>query len=144
MTIVANHEQLSSPAKMRIFAVHNAVVAAVVAWVVEVHVLGIHLGIRFGTGAATTLGLAQIIGVSLAVSLLGWALLSIAERRLPRATILWTVVAVGVVVASLALPLTATTSTTAMIGLIIMHILIGAGFIPFMYRSSLSRSVRRL
>ena len=129
---------------MRIFAVHNAVVAAVVAWFVEVHVLGIHLGIRFGTGAATTLGLAQIIGVSLAVSLLGWALLSIAERRLPRAAILWTVVAVGVVVASLALPLTATTSTTAMIGLIIMHILIGAGFIPFMYRSSLSRSVRTL
>ncbi len=141
MTIVANHEQVSSPVKMRIFAVHNAVVAAVITWVVEVHVLGIHLGIRFGTGAATTLGLAQIIGVSLVVSLLGWALLSFAERRLSRATILWTVTAVGVVVVSLALPLAATTSTAAMIGLIIMHILVGAGFIPFMYRSSLSRSV---
>lgn len=142
MTIVANHEQVNSSIKMRIFAVHNAVLAAVLVWVVEVHVLGIHLGIRFGTGTATTLSIGQIIGVSLMVSLAGWALLSFMERRVSRAATLWTLIAVGVVLASLALPLTATTSTTAMIGLIVMHLLVGAGSIPFMYRSSSTKSVR--
>ncbi|WP_298207585.1 DUF6069 family protein [Ferrimicrobium sp.] len=143
MTIVANHEKVSSPIKMRIFAVHNAVAAAVLAWVVEVHLFGVHLGIRFGTGTPTTLSLGQIIGVSLMASLLGWALLSFMERRVARAATLWTVAAIGVVLLSLALPLTATTSTAAMVGLIVMHLLVGAGSIPLMYRSTLATPVRR-
>ncbi|MCI2975058.1 MAG: DUF6069 family protein [Ferrimicrobium sp.] len=135
MTTVLNRvQQQRSPMKMRMFAVHNGVLAAIIVWVVEVHVLGIHLGIRFGTGAATTLGLGQIIGVSLAASLAGWALLAIMERKFAQPRVAWTVIAVGALVLSLGLPFAATT-TAAMVGLIIMHLSVGAGVIPFMYWS---------
>ncbi len=136
MTTIADPRQLHNPLKRRVFAVHNAVVAAVVVWAIEVHVLGITLGTQFGSAAATTLGIAQIIGVTLFVSLAGWALLAFMERRLSRAATPWTVIAVGVLLASLALPLFATTSTASMIGLIIVHFSVAAGYIPFMYRST--------
>jgi len=139
MTLIA--KQLHNPLKVRAFAVHNAVVAAIVVWAIEVHVLGIDLGTRFGpSGAVTTLWVGQIIGASLFVSLAGWVLLSLMERRLPHAAKIWTVTALGVVTASLALPLFATTSTASMVALIIMHLSIAAGYIPFMYRSCRSAS----
>ncbi|MGC8480904.1 MAG: DUF6069 family protein [Acidimicrobiales bacterium] len=123
--------------KIRLFAVHNAVLAAIVAWVVEVHLLGISLVTQFGSSAPRTLPLVQIIAVSGAVSLAGWAVLSFIERRSGRAAVSWTVLAVAVVFASLALPIAAAVSVASMVALIVMHIAVAASYVPFMYRSAL-------
>jgi hypothetical protein len=131
---IQHHHRL----KKRLFAVHNGVLAAILAWVVEVHVLGISLTTRFGSSAPRTLGLIQIIGVAAFATLTGWVLLSLMERRVTRAGVRWTVIATGVTLVSLALPVFAATSQSATIALIVMHLAVGASYIPFMNCSSLT------
>ena len=106
--------------------------AAVLAWIVEVPLLGIHLNFRFGTGHAQTISLGQVIGVAVASVLLGWLLLALLERRSPHARRLWTAIALIALAASLALPLAAATTTAATVGLIAMHLAVGAVVIPAM------------
>ena len=57
--------------------------AAALAWIVEVPLLGIHLTFRFGTGHIQTIAAGQVIGVTVAASLLGWLLLALLQRRIP-------------------------------------------------------------
>lgn len=104
--------------------------AAALTWLAEVPLLGIHLTFRFGTGHIQTISLGQVIGVALAASLLGWLLLALMERRTPRARPLWTAIALIALAASLALPLTAATTTAATAGLIAMHLAVGSAVIP--------------
>jgi hypothetical protein len=59
--------------------------AAALAWIVEVSVLGIHLTFRFGAGHIQTIAIGQVIGVTVATSLLGWLLIALLERRTPHA-----------------------------------------------------------
>jgi hypothetical protein len=101
--------------------------------------LGIHLTFRFGTGHIQTIAAAQVIGVTVAASLLGWLLLALLERRTPHARLLWTTIAVAAVAASLALPLTVATTTSAVAGLIVMHVSVGAAVIPAMGRTARAR-----
>ncbi len=112
--------------------------AAALAWIVEVPLLGIHLNFRFGAGHAQTIAIGQVIGIALAASLLGWLLLTLLERRTPRARLLWTTIALAALAASLALPLAATT-TSAVTGLIVMHLTVGAVVIPTMARTARTR-----
>lgn len=135
-TITSSVHHHRSTRTLRLFAMHNGVLAAIVAWVVEVHLLGISLMTRFGSSAPRTLPLFQIIAVSAFVSLAGWAVLSFMERRSSRAAVSWTVLAVVAMLASLALPIAAAASVSALVGLIVMHVAVGASYVPFMYRSA--------
>ena len=90
--------------RTRALSVAGAVLAAVAVWAVAVPLSGTHLLIRFGSGAAQSVGIDYVIGASLAASLAGWGLLALLERRTARARRIWTGIACVVVVLSLSLP----------------------------------------
>ena len=113
--------------------------AAALAWIVEVPLLGIHLNFRFGTGHIQTIAVGQVIGVTVAASLLGWLLLALLERRTPHARLLWTTIALAALAASLALPLAVATTTSAAAGLIVLHLTVGAAVIPVMAHTARAR-----
>jgi uncharacterized protein DUF6069 len=122
--------------RVRALCAAGGALAAALAWIVEVPLLGIHLNFRFGAGHIQTIGVGQVIGVSLAAALLGWLLLSVLARRTSRARAIWTTIALVALAASLALPLAAATTTAAAVGLIVMHLTVGAATIPTMARSA--------
>ena len=129
----------SKHGRARALCAAGGALAAALTWIVEVPLLGIHLTFRFGTGHIQTIAAAQVIGVTVAASLLGWLLLALLERRTPHARLLWTTIAVAAVAASLALPLTVATTTSAVAGLIVMHVSVGAAVIPAMGRTARAR-----
>ena len=114
--------------------------AAAIAWAIEVPLMGIRLSIRFGGAHPQTVVAAQVIGVALAAGLIGWLLLAAVDRRAPRPRATWTGIALLVLAASLALPLAAATTTSAAIGLIVLHLVVGAAVIPGMASTVQSRS----
>ena len=118
--------------RARALCAAGGALAAALAWIVEVPLLGIHLNFRFGSGHVQTIAVGQVIGVTVAASLLGWLLLALLERRTPRARLLWTTIALAALIASLALPLAVATSTSAVAGLIVMHLAVGGVVIPTM------------
>jgi hypothetical protein len=122
--------------RARALCAAGGALAAAVAWIVEVPLLGIHLTFRFGTGHIQTIAAGQVVGVTVAASLLGWLLLALLERRTPNARVLWTAIALAALVASLALPLAAATTTAAVVGLIVMHVTVAAVVIPAMARTA--------
>src|ERR1700689_100833 len=122
----------------RAWCAAGGALAAALAWIVEVPLLGIHLNVRFGTGHAQTIAIGQVIGVAVAASLLGWLLLVLLERRTPHARLLWTTIALAALAASLALPLAAASTTSAVAGLIVMHVTVGAVVIPAMAHTTRS------
>jgi hypothetical protein len=118
--------------RTRALCAAGGALAAALAWIVEVPLLGIHLTVRFGTGHIQTIAVGQVIGVTVAASLLGWLLLALLQRRTPHARLLWTIIALAALAASLALPLAAATTTSAAAGLIVMHLTVGTAVIPAM------------
>ncbi len=106
--------------------------AAALAWIVEVPLLGIGLNVRFGTGHIQTITAGQVIGITVAASMLGWLLIARLERRILHARPLWTTIALTALAASLALPLATATTTAAAAGLAIMHLTVGTAVIPAM------------
>jgi hypothetical protein len=126
--------------RTRALYIAGGALAAALAWIVEVPLLGIHLNFRFGTGHIQTIAIGQIIGVTMAASLLGWLLLALLERRTPSLSrLLWTTIALATLAASLALPLAVATTTSAVAGLIVMHVTVGAVVIPAMAHTARTR-----
>ena len=125
--------------RARALCAAGGALAAALAWTVEVPLLGIHLNFRFGAGHVQTIAVGQVIGVTVAASLLGWLLLTLLERRTPRARLLWTTIALAALAASLALPLAFATTTSAVTGLIVLHVTVGAAVIPAMARTARPR-----
>jgi hypothetical protein len=132
--------------RARALCAAGGALAAALAWIVEVPLLGIHLNVRFGpghmhTGAGhiQTISIGQVIGVTVAASLVGWLLLALLERRTPHARLLWTTIALAALAASLALPLAFATTTSAVVGLIVMHVTVGAVVIPAMAHTARTR-----
>jgi hypothetical protein len=121
--------------RARALCAAGGALAAALAWIVEVPLLGIHLNFRFGTGHIQTIAVGQVIGVTVAASLLGWLLLALLERRTADARRPWVITALAVLAASLALPLTAATTTSAVAGLIALHVTVGVVVIPAMART---------
>jgi hypothetical protein len=74
-----------------------------------------------------------------AAALLGWLLLALLERRTSHARLLWTTIALAAVAVSLALPLAVATTTSAVAGLIVMHLTVGAAVIPAMAHTARTR-----
>ena len=104
--------------------------AAAIAWAVEVPLLGIRLTVRFGAMAPQTVVAGQVVGAALVAGLLGWLLLAVLDRRAARARMAWTAAALLVLAVSLALPLAAATTTSAAVGLVVLHLVVGAVVIP--------------
>ncbi len=127
------------PGRTRALCAAGGALAAALAWIVEVPLLGIHLNFRFGTGHIQTIAVGQVIGVTVAASLLGWLLLALLERRTAHPRLLWTTIALAAVAASLTLPLAAATTTSAVAGLIVMHLIVGAAVIPAMAHTARAR-----
>jgi hypothetical protein len=130
---------VQQPNRSRALAVAGGTLAAIAAWIIEVPLLGVGLSIRFGSGHAQTIGIGPVIGVSLAAALLGWLLIAVLGRRTSRARALWTSTALVVLAVSLALPLSAATTTAATVGLIVMHLAVAAVLIPLMGRTARAR-----
>lgn len=118
--------------RIRALCAAGGALAAALAWIVEVPLLGIHLNFRFGNGHIQTIGVGEVIGVAAAASLLGWLLLVVLERRTAHARLIWTTIAVAALAGSLALPLAVATTTSAAAGLIVMHVIVGDVVIPSM------------
>jgi Family of unknown function (DUF6069) len=125
--------------RARAMGAAGGALAAALAWIVEVPLLGIHLNFRFGAGHIQTIAIGQVIGVTVAASLVGWLLLTLLERRTPRARLLWTTSALAALAASLALPLAVATTSSAAAGLIVMHLTVGAVVIPALARTARAR-----
>jgi hypothetical protein len=125
--------------RARALCVAGGALAAALAWIVEVPLLGIHLDFRFGASHFQTIAVGQVIGVTVAASLLGWLLLALLERRTSHARLWWTVIAVAAVAVSLGLPLAAATTTSAVVGLVVMHLVVGAAVIPAMAHTARTR-----
>ena len=125
--------------RARALCAAGGALAAALAWIVEVPLLGIHLTVRFGPGHIQTIAVGQVLGVTVAASLLGWLLLALLERRTPHARPLWTTIALAALAASLALPLAAATTTSAIVGLIVLHLTVGAAVIPAMAHTARAR-----
>jgi len=125
--------------RARALSAAGGALAAALAWIVEVPLLGIHLNIRFGAGHTQTIAIGQVIGVAVAASLLGWLLLALLERRTSHARRIWTTIALAALAVSLALPIAAATTTSAVIGLIVLHVTVGAVVIPAMARTARTR-----
>jgi hypothetical protein len=125
----------------RALGVVGAVLGAVVVWTIAVPLLGAHLFIRFGTGAAQGIGFDYVIGMSLGASLAGWALLAVLERRSAHGRTIWTRIAVVVALASLSLPFIAGTTTSTKAALALMHVAVAIVLIPTLRRGP---STRRL
>jgi hypothetical protein len=126
-----------STAARRLLAVLLAVAATLVLWVVEVPLLGIDLHARPTPGAhAELVGPPAIIFFTLVAGLVAWGLLALLERFTPQAAKVWTVVAVVVLLASLAGPLGGAVTATAAVGLACMHLAAAAVLIPLLARSA--------
>jgi hypothetical protein len=118
--------------------VAGASLAAVAVWAVAVPLSGTHLLIRFGSGAAQSVGFEYVVGASLVASLAGWGLLALLERRTARARRTWTGIALVALALSLSLPLIAGLTVSSKIALALMHIAVAAVLIPALRHSSVS------
>jgi len=106
----------------------------VVVWTLAVPILGVHLITRFGNADAQDVGIGLVITGSLIGSLAGLGLLVVLERISSRAMAIWTVVAIGVLVASLSLPLVAGTTTPTKATLALMHVAVAIVLIATLRR----------
>jgi hypothetical protein len=124
--------------RTRALSVAGASLAAVAVWAVAVPLSGTHLLIRFGSGAAQSVGFEYVVGASLVASLAGWGLLALLERRTARARRTWTGIALVALALSLSLPLIAGLTVSSKIALALMHIAVAAVLIPALRHSSVS------
>lgn len=101
-----------------------AVLAAVLAWIVVVPLLGVELVVTGPDGAIGPVSVVAVAGAALLAGAAGWALLAVLEHVTRSAAPAWTVIAGTVLVVSLAGPLTAGT-VAAMVSLIALHLIVG-------------------
>src|ERR1700733_3002503 len=124
--------------RARALCAAGGALAADLARIVEVPLLGIHMVRRAGGRHIHTVAAGRVSGIALAASLLGWLLLALLERRTPHARTLWTTIALVTLAVSLVMPLAATT-TSAAAGLAMIHLTVGAAVIPAMARTARAR-----
>src|SRR2546423_7925267 len=118
----------------RALGVAGATIAAVAVWALAKTILGSSLVIQFGDGAPQTIGIELVVIGSLAGSLLGLGSLVLLERFTDRARTIWTVVAIGVLLVSLSLPLVAGTTVSTKAALALMHLTVASVLIPALRR----------
>jgi hypothetical protein len=128
--------------RLRALGVLTAVLAPVLIWLIAVPVLGAELTVTDGRQQPPTefdVGLGPILTVALGSALLGWGVLALLERFTPRAGLVWTVLATGLLVLSF-VPLLGPMSGATRLTLALMHLAVGAALIPTFYRSVRTRA----
>jgi hypothetical protein len=120
----------------RASAAFGAVVAALAVWVLADPVLGYDLGVEQSGRSTMTVSAPIVLVAALVASLAGWAALAILERFTHRAGRFWAVGAIVVLVASIGMPLAASTTTSTALILSLMHVAVGAILIPALARST--------
>jgi uncharacterized protein DUF6069 len=118
--------------KTRALTVAAAIIAAVLLWIIAVPVGGTDLLTETAAGSPPAeVPFAGVIISPLFLGLVGWGLLALLERFSSKGRMIWTIIAVVVLLVSFAGPATATT-TGAMLWLSAMHVAVGgiliAGF----------------
>lgn len=126
----------------RLTAVVAAVLAALAIWIIARPVLGIRLRPPEGFGPPADIDALNVVFASALASLAGWGLLALLERLTIQARTIWGIVAVSVLLLSLA-PLLFGTGITAAnrSALVLMHLSVGAVIIAVLYLTS-PRAVR--
>jgi hypothetical protein len=132
LTATSPAVRTARPNLTRALCAAGGALAATVAWSVEVPLGGTKLRISFGGAHAQTVVLGEVIGAALIAGLLGWLLLVVIDWLTPDSRIVWTSLAVIVLGASLVLPLTAATTPSAAVNLIVLHLVVAAVVIPGM------------
>lgn len=117
-------------------------VTALATWALVVEGLGVHLGVRFPHSAASAVGLGQTVGASVGAALLGWAALSLLERRVAHPIRSWTALAIAITIASLALPVAFATTTAAVLGLGAIHLAVATTAIAGLRHSAVAARPR--
>ncbi|HET8614328.1 MAG TPA: DUF6069 family protein [Actinomycetales bacterium] len=107
----------------RWFVVLAAMASATALWGVENSLLGIDLAVRQGDRTHHIYSLAVTL-TSLLVGLLAWGSLTLLERWSVRGRSIWIAVAALVLIVSFTGPASAA-STSAMLGLLAMHLVVG-------------------
>lgn len=138
------HFPIASPHARRLrraLAVVTGPAVATAVWAIEVPLAGVHLGVHVGPSSPEVLGVGPVVAASVVAGLAGWAALEIVEARAhnPRRT--WSILALAVLGASLALPLAAAIGAAAVVALIGLHLAVGGTVIPQL-RASTSSSTR--
>ncbi|MBC6458357.1 DUF6069 family protein [Actinomadura sp. HBU206391] len=120
----------------------GALAAAVAVWAVGEPVLGYDLVVEQPGQKPNDLGMGAIAFVTLAASLLGWALLAGLERVTARAGQVWTVIALVVLVASFVplIGVEASGGTKAVLAL--THVAVGVVLIPVFRRTTAAGPTR--
>lgn len=111
-----------------VLAVVGATVAAAVPWAVA-EIAGVDLEVT-SAGLTIDVGGLLVVGTALAMSLAGWWLLTVLQRRTGDARRVWTIVAASVLVLSLSGPLVAEADTDAKVYLTLIHLAVGLVLIP--------------
>src|SRR5712691_9359379 len=131
---IATTPSTATVARSRALGVVGATLAAVVVWTLAVPIFGVHLITRFGNGDAQSVGIGLVVAASLIGSLAGLGLLVVLQRISSRAVAIWTPGAIGVLLASLSLPLVAGTTTPAKATLALMHVAVASVLIATLRR----------
>ncbi|MEH0845411.1 DUF6069 family protein [Micromonospora sp. CPCC 205711] len=124
----------SSRRRDRALAVLAATVAALVVWVVAVPLAGVDLVARSGA-ADRRVGPGAVVVTTVVAGLAGWALLALLERLTGRARVVWTGIAVAVLLVSLLGPLTGGVGAPATVTLLVLHLAAGL-LIPGLRRTA--------
>jgi hypothetical protein len=138
-------QKLITPAerrRARLLGVVAAVLVAEAVWALAEVLFGIRLQAPAGTASPepVDIGPLNVALASALLSLVGWAVLAGLERLTLRARRIWLVVALVGLAASLSTPLGGTAVSAAnRLGLVLMHLAVGAVVISVLYRTSPGR-----
>lgn len=119
---------------LRAAGVAGAVAAALLVWMVAA-LVGIDLEVAMGTEPPQPVGPGGAVAASLAAAGAGWATLAVLERLTHHARTIWTVLATGVLLLSMA-PTQAGVSVAATGALATMHLAVAAVLIPVLTLSA--------
>lgn len=118
---------------LRAALVLTAGLAAVLAWVVAVPIAGLQLDVVTG-GHPQTVSMGACIFGGIVGGLMGWGTLALLERFTGSPRRIWTIVALVALALSLTSPVTAATSPSTAVTLVLLHLLVGAIIIPVLPR----------
>ena len=136
MSTQTEARQSQSRLRARIIPVVGAVLAAVIVWAASVPILGHTPVAQPNADTVMEITLPAVVVAALVGSLAGWVALAVVERFARRARAVWIVGAAVVLVASLAMPISAGDTTGDVVALALMHVAVAAVLIPGLSRTT--------
>jgi Kef-type K+ transport system membrane component KefB len=138
MTVIDNTASNSSnrmASRGRAAVVGATVMAALAVWALLSQVAGLDLKAQQG-GPTMHIGGVSVFFAAAVVSLAGWGMLGLLERRTANSRKIWTIVALIACVLSLGSPLISGIGAGAKLGLASLHLVVGAVLIPGLRRTA--------